>query len=102
MDRRMSRAPSPTAPKRAQAPQAVKTVNLALQGGGSHGAYTWGVLDALAEDTRIEISAISGSSAGAMNAVVFASGMSEGGRERAREKLEKFWLSVSSEHARAF
>ncbi len=93
----MSRAPSPTTPKRAQAPQAVKIVNLALQGGGSHGAYTWGVLDALAEDTRIEISAISGASAGTMNAVVFASGMSEGGRERAREKLEKFWLSVSSE-----
>jgi len=97
MDRRMSRAPSPTAPKRAQAPQAVKTVNLALQGGGSHGAYTWGVLDALAEDTRIEISAISGASAGTMNAVVFASGMDEGGREGAREKMEKFWVSVSSE-----
>ena len=55
------------------------------------------MLDALAEDTRIEISAISGASAGTMNAVVFASGMSEGGRERAREKLEKFWLSVSPE-----
>jgi NTE family protein len=74
-----------------------KTVNLALQGGGSHGAYTWGALDAFAEDERIEISAISGASAGAMNAVVFASGMSEGGRERARAKLEDFWLSVSSE-----
>ena len=93
----MSRAPKPSASKAAAARQAVKTVNLALQGGGSHGAYTWGVLDALAEDTRIEISAISGASAGTMNAVVFASGMSEGGRERAREKLEKFWLSVSSE-----
>ncbi len=93
----MSRALSPTASKRAAPRQAVKTINLALQGGGSHGAYTWGVLDALAEDMRIEISAISGASAGTMNAVVFASGMSEGGRERAREKLEKFWLSVSSE-----
>ena len=93
----MSRAPKPSASKAAAARQAVKTVNLALQGGGSHGAYTWGVLDALAEDTRVEISAISGASAGTMNAVVFASGMSEGGRERAREKLEKFWLSVSSE-----
>jgi len=92
----MSRAPKPTA-SRPAARQAVKTVNLALQGGGSHGAYTWGVLDAMAEDTRIEISAISGASAGTMNAVVFASGMSEGGRERAREKLEKFWLSVSAE-----
>jgi NTE family protein len=87
MDRRVSRSP--------------KTVNLALQGGGSHGAFTWGVLDALAEDTRIEISAISGASAGAMNAVVFASGMDEGGREGARDKLEKFWLSVSSEGALA-
>ena len=94
--------PTPVAPKtRASKPAAsggaVKTVNLALQGGGSHGAYTWGVLDALAEDTRIEISAISGASAGTMNAVVFASGMCEGGREAARQKLETFWLSVSSE-----
>ena len=72
-------------------------MNLALQGGGSHGAYTWGVLDALAEDGRIEISAISGASAGSMNAVVFAAGLEEGGRERARENLEKFWLSVSAE-----
>lgn len=95
-------APKPVAPKaRASKPAAsggaVKTVNLALQGGGSHGAYTWGVLDALAEDMRIEISAISGASAGTMNAVVFASGMCEGGREGARQKLETFWLSVSSE-----
>jgi NTE family protein len=97
MDRRMSRAPKSVPQKAAAQRQAVKMVNLALQGGGSHGAYTWGVLDALAEDTRIEISGISGASAGTMNAVVFASGMSEGGRERAREKLEKFWLSVSSE-----
>src|SRR5271169_17314 len=93
----MSSIASPTARKPAGKPQRVKTVNLALQGGGSHGAYTWGALDALAEDARIEISAISGASAGSMNAVVFASGMSEGGREGAREKLEKFWLSVSSD-----
>jgi NTE family protein len=102
MDRRMSVAPRMKAAKAAvsksEAPgHGVKTVNLALQGGGSHGAYTWGVLDALAEDPRIEVSAISGASAGAMNAVVFASGMDEGGRDRAREKLETFWLSVSSE-----
>ena len=93
----MKRAVRPAAPKPTPQRQGVKTVNLALQGGGSHGAYTWGVLDALAEDTRIEISAISGASAGTMNAVVFASGMCEGGREAAREKLESFWLSVSSE-----
>jgi NTE family protein len=88
-----SSKPKPAAPK----PAPVKTVNLALQGGGSHGAYTWGVLDALAEDARIEISAISGASAGAMNAVVFASGMNKGGRQAACEKLEAFWLSVSTE-----
>jgi NTE family protein len=102
MDRRMSPASrARTAKPAAQRPPAtrqdVKTVNLALQGGGSHGAYTWGVLDALAEDPRIEVSAISGASAGAMNAVVFASGMSEGGREGARAKLETFWRSVSAE-----
>jgi len=90
-------APRTTAAKRAAKQQTVKTVNLALQGGGSHGAYTWGVLDAFAEDTRIEISAISGASAGTMNAVVFAYGLQEGGRDGARESLGKFWLSVSSE-----
>ena len=74
-----------------------KTVNLALQGGGSHGACAWGVLDALTEDARIEVSAISGASAGAMNAVVYGAGLAEGGRDGARAKLEKFWLSVSAE-----
>jgi NTE family protein len=74
-----------------------KLVNLALQGGGSHGAYTWGALDALLEDERIEIGAISGASAGAMNAAVFASGLLQGGREGARSKLYDFWLSVSAE-----
>jgi NTE family protein len=97
MDRRMSPVRKPTTTKAAAQGQAVKTVNLALQGGGSHGAYTWGALDAFAEDERIEISGISGASAGTMNAVVFASGMSEGGREGARAKMEEFWLSVSSE-----
>jgi len=97
----MSPAARQSAAKAARNPaadrQGVKTVNLALQGGGSHGAYTWGVLDALTEDPRIEISGISGASAGTMNAVVFASGMDAGGREGARENLERFWLSVSSE-----
>jgi NTE family protein len=83
--------------KASDASPVVKPVNLALQGGGSHGAYTWGVLDALAEDARIEIAGISGASAGAMNGVVFASGIEEGGRDGAREKLERFWLSVSAE-----
>jgi predicted acylesterase/phospholipase RssA len=90
MDRRMSPVRKHTTTKAAAQGQAFKTVNLALQGGGSHGAYTWGALDALAEDERIEISGISGASAGTMNAVVFASGMSEGGREGARAKIEEF------------
>jgi NTE family protein len=93
----MTRAARPAAPRPAAQSRSVKTVNLALQGGGSHGAYTWGVLDALAEDARIEISAISGASAGSMNGVVFAAGMDEGGRDGAREKLERFWLSISTE-----
>jgi NTE family protein len=80
-------------------PALVKRVNLALQGGGSHGAYTWGALDALLEDPRIEIVGISGASAGAMNAVVLAAGMQAGGREGAREKLAAFWLAVSQEGA---
>jgi NTE family protein len=76
----------------------VKRVNLALQGGGSHGAYSWGALDALLEDERIEIVGVSGASAGAMNAVVFAAGLQEG-RTSARRKLGEFWLSVSQEGA---
>ena len=91
-------AAKPAARKPVASPRdRVKTVNLALQGGGSHGAYVWGALDAFAEDPRIEIAGVSGASAGAMNAVVFAAGMSEGGREQAREKLEAFWLSIASE-----
>jgi NTE family protein len=86
-------SPAPAAAGAAE----VKCVNLALQGGGSHGAYAWGVLDAFNEDSRIRVEAISGASAGAMNAVVYACGLAEGGRERAREKLEQFWLAVSSE-----
>ena len=80
-------------------PVAPKRINLALQGGGSHGAFTWGVLDALIEDERLEIEAISGASAGSMNAVVFAAGLQEGGRKGAQNKLHQFWLSVSAEGA---
>ena len=61
-----------------------KTVDLALQGGGAHGAFTWGVLDRLLEDERIAFDGISGTSAGAMNAVVLVSGYEKGGREGAR------------------
>src|SRR5581483_19453 len=76
-----------------------KTINLALQGGGAHGAYTWGVLDALLEDGRIAFAAISGASAGAMNAVAVAEGFVENGRDGGRQKLHDFWLSVSEEGA---
>jgi NTE family protein len=72
-----------------------KIVDLALQGGGAHGALTWGVLDRLLADERIEISAVSGTSAGAMNAVVMAEGLDKGGRKGAREALAAFWRSVS-------
>lgn len=73
-----------------------KTVTLALQGGGSHGALTWGVLDRLLEDGRVSIEAISGSSAGAMNAVALAHGYLEGGADGARQALKDFWDSVAS------
>jgi len=76
-------------------PVAVKPVSLALQGGGSHGAFTWGVLDRLLEDGRIEINAISGASAGAMNAALLAYGLTVGGRDGARQALADFWEDVS-------
>jgi NTE family protein len=72
-----------------------KPINLALQGGGAHGAFTWGVLDRFLEDGRIEIEAISGTSAGAMNAVVLADGFMRGGAQGARERLRLFWEAVS-------
>ncbi len=72
-----------------------KAINLALQGGGAHGAFTWGVLDGLLEDGRVAIEAISGTSAGAMNAVVLADGMMKGGRDGARQALSDFWNAVS-------
>jgi len=72
-----------------------KSINLALQGGGAHGAFTWGVLDCLLEDERIGIEAISGTSAGAMNAVVAADGLMRAGEEGAREGLAHFWKAVS-------
>lgn len=72
-----------------------KSVNLALQGGGSHGAFTWGVLDYFMEDGRVSVEGISGTSAGAMNAVVLAQGYMDGGADGARAALEKFWRQVS-------
>jgi NTE family protein len=74
----------------------VKRINLALQGGGSHGAFTWGVLDALIEDERIEIEAVSGTSAGAMNAAMMLQDWADGGRAGARASLRTFWTELGS------
>lgn len=75
--------------------QPTRLVDLALQGGGSHGAFTWGVLDRLLEEPALTIEAISGTSAGAMNAAVMAAGFAEGGNAGARAALERFWKKVS-------
>jgi NTE family protein len=75
-------------------------VDLALQGGGSHGAFTWGVLDRLLEEPWLHIDAISGTSAGAMNAAVLADGWLAGGADSARKALDRYWQRVS--HAAAF
>lgn len=73
----------------------VKKINLALQGGGAHGAFTWGVLDHLLADDRLEIVGLSGASAGALNAVMVADGLARGGRDEARQRLAAFWRGVS-------
>jgi NTE family protein len=70
-------------------------VDFALQGGGSHGAYTWGVLDRLIEEPWLRIEAISGTSAGAMNAALVADGWMQGGAEGARAALDAYWRRVS-------
>jgi len=74
---------------------APRLLNLALQGGGAHGAFTWGVLDALLEDGRIAIDGLSGTSAGAMNAVVLSHGWMVGGRDGARAALRRFWTALA-------
>ena len=72
-----------------------KKINLALQGGGAYGAFTWGVLDHLLEDGRIEIEGITGASAGAVNAIMLADGLARGGPEEARRRLADFWRATS-------
>ena len=79
-------------PKGAQ----VRRINLALQGGGSHGAFAWGVLDRLLEDERIAIEGISGTSAGAVNGAVAAYGLTVGGRDKARALLDELWQRIAS------
>ncbi len=77
------------------APSPSRTINLALQGGGAHGAFTWGVLDRFLEEPRLTIEGISGTSAGAINGIMLLAGMVDGGREGARERLATFWRRVA-------
>src|SRR5215831_11898188 len=70
-------------------------VDLALQGGGAHGAFTWGVLDRLLEESWLRIDGISGTSAGAMNAAVLVHGYADNGADGARAALETFWRRVA-------
>ena len=97
----VSRAFTPRSPRRKARPLGRgskgrrKRINLALQGGGAHGAFTWGVLDQLLDDGRIEIEGISGASAGAVNAVMLADGLARGGPDEARTRLADFWRAVS-------
>jgi NTE family protein len=91
---RVLRARAP-APKPQAAPAGVKKINLALQGGGAHGAFTWGVLDRILDDERIAVEGISGASAGAVNAVVLADGLARGGPAVAKRRLADFWRAAS-------
>src|SRR5215217_7203920 len=77
-----------------------RRLSLALQGGGVFGAFTWGVLDRLLEEDDLELDAVSGASAGAINAVLLASGLANGGPDEARASLERFWSSVGESAAR--
>jgi NTE family protein len=74
----------------------VRRVSLALQGGGAHGAFTWGVLDRLLEEPGLEIAAVSGTSAGALNAAALKAGLVEGGAEAARARLAELWREVGA------
>ena len=76
-------------------PEGLKAINLALQGGGSHSAFTWGVLDRLLEDERLTFDGITATGAGSINAVVLADGLASGGREGAKKHLEAFWTRMS-------
>ncbi len=84
-------------PQRERRPWPPRRLALALQGGGSFGAFTWGALDRLLEEDSIELDALSGASAGAVNAVLLASGLAAGGRDGARKNLDHFWTHVSQQ-----
>lgn len=98
----ISNALTPRSPPRRRLPPGrvskgrTKPINLALQGGGAHGAFTWGVADQLLADERIAIAGLSGTSAGALNAVMIADGLARGGRDEARKRLAEFWRAAST------
>jgi len=90
---------TPVRPRHSRAKPAqgkIKSLSLALQGGGAFGAFTWGVLDRLLEEDELELDAISGASAGAINAVLLASGLAKGGPGEARASLERFWSGIGA------
>jgi NTE family protein len=89
------RRPTLQDPRPIQANLRYQTLSLALQGGGSFGAFTWGVLDRLLEERSVRFDIVSGASGGAVNAVLLASGLLAGGREAARKRLESFWRRIS-------
>ena len=91
----MQQTPGSAKPKSTTPRRKTVLVDLALQGGGAHGAFTWGVLDRLLEEPWLSFDGISGTSAGAMNAAVMASGHSHGGADGAKAALETFWKCVS-------
>jgi NTE family protein len=91
----MTAHPNPADIESGQPIAGQKWVNLALQGGGSHGAFTWGVLDRLLEDDRIGFEGITATSAGGVNAVLLADGLAAGGRQAARDLLRAFWKKMS-------
>ena len=76
-----------------------KPVGLALQGGGSWGAYTWGVLDSVLASRTLSVTQLSGTSAGAINAAIVASALANGSPAQARKALRSFWLSIAAPHA---
>ncbi|GGG46787.1 alpha/beta hydrolase [Caldovatus sediminis] len=88
------RAPRPATPSRA--PSGKRRISLGLQGGGTHGAFTWGVLERLLEDDRLEIDGVSGTSAGAINAVMLVQGLIEDGPQGAIHALDRFWRSIGA------
>ena len=92
MDEASGRMPAPAVAK----PPAPKKINLALQGGGTHGAFTWGVLERLLEDERLAIDGVSGASAGAINAAVLVQGLADGGRQGAITALDRMWRDVAA------